>query len=144
MLKRCSPPALLGSPIPIWTTGSLDSATLLGKIQPSAASSSLQSSAVHKMTSAMISSTEWSQCPDSGEDVLCPRNCGVNLFAESTVDKTESGASITDSSIAGTLNDFSPDSSASGNNFPESGAVAVVDGGIKWCCTIKLVLIDEA
>jgi len=94
------------------------------------------------MTSAVISA-ERSQCPGSGEDVLCPRNCGVNLFAEGTVDKTESGAGITDSGIIGTLDNITPDSSAGGSNLPESRA-AGDDGGIKWCCTIKLVLIDEA
>lgn len=77
------------------------------------------------------------------EDVLCTRNFGVNRFAEGSVDKTEGGASITDSSVIGTLDNFTPDCSAGGNNFPESGAVAD-DGGIKWCCTTKLILIDEA
>lgn len=81
--------------------------------------------------------------PWFGEDVLCPRNLVVNLFAKSTVDKTESGAGVTDCSITGTLDNLTRDSSAGGRNFPESRAI-VDEGGIKWCCTTKLILIDEA
>jgi hypothetical protein len=69
-------------------------------------------------------------------------NRGVDLLKRGIVDEGESGASVGDGGVSGSLDGLTIDGSTSRVKHPES--LRVVDRRVRWCLATESVLVDVA
>jgi hypothetical protein len=72
--------------------------------------------------------------------LLCALDLPINGFAQITVDKAESGASITDRCIASSSDDLACHNCTRGIDFPES--TVVDDWDVERRCSVKLLMVN--